>query len=77
MMLPTKRTTTHPGEILLELFLEPAGVSQRVFAKRLGITPRRLTEIIRGKRSVTTETAWRLSQALGTSRAFWLSAEGP
>jgi addiction module HigA family antidote len=74
-MLPTKRVTTHPGEILRELFLEPAGVPQRALAEHLGISPTRLNEIIRGKRRVTAETAWLLSQALGTSPEFWLNAQ--
>ena len=61
----------HPGEILLEEFLKPGGVSQVAFARRLGITPAALNDIIKGKRGLSARTAWLLSMALGTSPELW------
>lgn len=65
----------HPGEILLEEYLEPKRISQRAFAKQLGWTPRKLNEIIKGKRSVTALTAIDLANALGTTPEFWLNLQ--
>jgi addiction module HigA family antidote len=65
----------HPGEILLEEFLEPLGLSQRAFAQKLGWTPRKLNEIIRGKRSVTAASAIELAEALNTTPEFWLNLQ--
>jgi len=62
----------HPGEILKEEFLDPLGLSQRAFAKMIHVPPNRVNDIIRGKRSVTGDTAIRLSLALGTSPQMWL-----
>ncbi|MFY9608922.1 MAG: HigA family addiction module antitoxin [Blastocatellia bacterium] len=73
--LPAKRPPTHPGEMLFEEFLKPLGVSQSAFAERLGITFSRLNEIIRGKRSVTPDTALRLAQVLSMSPDFWLGLQ--
>jgi len=73
--LPTKRPPTHPGEMLLEEFLKPLGISQSAFAVRLGISFPRLNEIIRGKRSVTSDTALRLAHVLGMSADFWLGLQ--
>jgi addiction module HigA family antidote len=73
--LPTKRPPTHPGEMLLEEFLRPLGISQSAFAVRLGISFPRLNEIIRGKRSITPDTALRLVQVLGMSADFWLGLQ--
>ncbi len=70
-MLPTNRTTTHPGQILLLEYLEPLGVSQAEFARHLGVPIQRVNELIRGKRGVTPETAWLLSASLGTTPEFW------
>ena len=63
----------HLGEILLEEFLEPAGVSQAAFARRLGWTKVRLNELVRGKRGITAESALDLSDALGTSAKLWMN----
>lgn len=63
----------HPGRMLLEEFLAPAGVSQRAFAARLGWTAARLNELIKGKRGVTAEAVLDLSAALGTSPELWLN----
>src|SRR3989338_11368058 len=73
--LPANRPPTHPGEMLLEEFLKPLGVSQSAFAIRLGISFPRLNEIIRGKRAVTPDTALRLGRVLGTSADFWLGLQ--
>jgi len=73
--LPSKRPPTHPGEMLLEEFLKPLGISQSAFAVRLGISFPRLNEIIRGKRGVTSDTALRLAHVLGMSADFWLGLQ--
>jgi antitoxin HigA-1 len=62
----------HPGEFLLDEFLLPRGVSQRAFAANLGWPPRKLNELVTGKRGVTAESALELGNALGTSMAFWM-----
>ena len=74
-MLPTNRTPTHPGEILLEEFLVPLGISQVALAEHLEISLQRINEIVRGKRGVTSETAWLFAQAFGTTPEFWLSLQ--
>ena len=73
--LPAKRPPTHPGEMLLEEFLKPLGISQSAFAVRLGVSFPRLNEIIRGRRSVTSDTALRLAHVLGMSADFWLGLQ--
>jgi addiction module HigA family antidote len=65
----------HPGEILLEEFLEPKGISQRAFAKQLGWTPHKLNEIIKAKRGITALTAIDLANALETTPEFWLNLQ--
>jgi len=74
-MLPRNRIPTHPGEILLEEYLKPLGVTQVAFARHIGVPVQRINELIRGKRGVTPETAWLLSQALGTTPQFWVNAQ--
>ena len=73
--LPTNRPPTHPGEILLEEFLNPLHVTQSAFAVRLGVSFPRLNEIIRGKRGVTPDTALRLARVLGMGAEFWLGLQ--
>jgi addiction module HigA family antidote len=73
--LPRNRPPTHPGNILLEDFLRPLGISQSAFAIRLGISFPRLNEIVRGKRSVTPDTALRLERVLGLSADVWLGLQ--
>lgn len=73
--LPTHRPPTHPGEMLLEEFLEPLGISQSAFAVRLGVSFPRLNEIVRGKRAVTPDTALRLARVTGMSADFWLGLQ--
>lgn len=65
----------HPGEILLEELLEPLGVSQYRLALTIGVPPRRINEIVHGRRAITPDTALRLSRALGTSERFWLNLQ--
>jgi antitoxin HigA-1 len=65
----------HPGEILLEEFLEPNGLTQRGFARQLGWPPRKLNEIIKGKRNITASTAIDLAGELGTTPEFWLNLQ--
>lgn len=74
-MIPDNRTATHPGKILLDEFLQPMGVTQKAFAEHLGIPVQRVNELIRGKRGVTPDTAWLLSEALDTSPEFWLNLQ--
>ena len=65
----------HPGEILLEEFLEPAGLTQLEFASRIGWTRARLNEIIKGRRGVSAEAALDLAEALGTTARLWLNLQ--
>lgn len=65
----------HPGRILLREFLEPLGLSQYRLAKGISVPPRRINEIVHGKRSVTADTALRLSRFFGTSDRFWLNLQ--
>ena len=73
--IPTHGPPTHPGEMLLEEFIKPYGLTQTELAKRLGVSYPRLNEIIHGKRSVTPDTALRLEQALGMEAQFWLNLQ--
>jgi addiction module HigA family antidote len=65
----------HPGEVLLEEFLTPLGISQNALARAAGVPPRRINEIVLGKRSVSADSAIRLAAALGTSERFWLGLQ--
>lgn len=65
----------HPGEILLEEFLNPMGISQYRLAREISVPPRRINEIVHGKRAVTADTALRLSRYFGTSDRFWLNLQ--
>ncbi len=73
--LPKNRPPAHPGEMLLEEFVKPLALTQTELARRLGISYQRLNEIIKGRRSVTPDTALRLSQVLGMSADFWLGLQ--
>jgi antitoxin HigA-1 len=74
-MSSTKLAPVHPGEVLLEEFLEPMGVSQYRLAKDISVPPRRINEIVHGTRSVTADTALRLARYFGTSERFWLNLQ--
>ena len=65
----------HPGEILMEEFLEPLGISQYRVAKDISVPPRRINEIVHGKRSITADTALRLARFFGTTERFWLNLQ--
>jgi len=65
----------HPGEVLLSEFLEPLGLSQYRLAKDIRVPPRRVNEIVLGKRGITADTALRLSRYFGTSDRFWLNLQ--
>ncbi|MBL6983887.1 MAG: HigA family addiction module antidote protein [Anaerolineales bacterium] len=70
--MDTMLSPIHPGEVLLEDFIKPLGLSQYRLAKDLGVTPIRISEIIKGKRSITVDTAMRLARYFGTSAEVWL-----
>jgi len=74
-MIPENRIPTHPGVILSQEFLVPLGISQVAFAAHLGVPVQRINELIRGKRGITPETAWLLSQALNTTPEFWINLQ--
>ena len=68
-------TPVHPGEILLEEFLKPMGLSQYRVAKGISVPPRRINEIVHGNRAITADTALRLARFFGTSDRFWLNLQ--
>ena len=70
-----KLKNIHPGEILLEEFLIPMGISQNALARAISVPPRRINEIVLGKRGITADTALRLSRAFGTSEGFWMGLQ--
>jgi addiction module HigA family antidote len=70
-----KMAPVHPGEVLLEEFLKPLGLSQHRLALDIGVDPRRINEIVLGKRSVTANTALRLARYFETSPEFWLGLQ--
>ncbi len=65
----------HPGEVLLEDFLEPLGISQYRLAKEMNVYPRKINEIVHGKRSITADTALRLSRFFGTTAELWMNLQ--
>lgn len=75
MRLPKNRPPTHPGEMLLEEFLRPLGMTQAALAERIGASYPRVNEIIKGKRGVTPDTALRLARLFGTTPEFWLNGQ--
>ena len=74
-MAGKRLTPIHPGEVLLEEFLKPMEISQYRLAKDIGVPPRRINEIVHGTRSVTADTALRLSRFFGTSERFWMNLQ--
>jgi len=75
MMVEEKLPPIHPGEILLEEFLKPMGISQYRVAKDINVSSRRINEIVHGKRSISADTALRLSRYFGLSERFWLNLQ--
>jgi addiction module HigA family antidote len=74
-MMAKRLAPVHPGEILLEEFLVPMGISQYRLAKDVGVPPRRINEIVHGTRAVSADTALRLARYFGTSERFWLNLQ--
>ena len=74
-MANDKLPPIHPGEILLEEFLQPMGISQYRLAKDIGVPPRRINEIVLGKRGVSPDTALRLARYFGMSERFWMNLQ--
>ena len=74
-MIPDNRLPTQPGQILSEEFLIPLGLTEVALAGHLGVPVQRVNKIVRGKRGITPETAWLLSQAFGTSPQFWINLQ--
>jgi addiction module HigA family antidote len=70
-----KLTNIHPGDVLLHEFLEPMAISQNRLARDISVPPRRINEIVLGKRSVTADTALRLARYFGSSEKFWLGLQ--
>lgn len=70
-----KLSPVHPGEVLMEEFLKPMGLSQNRLALNMGVSPRRINEIVLGKRRVSAETALRLARYFGMSPQFWLGLQ--
>jgi antitoxin HigA-1 len=74
--MPTRKLEPiHPGEVLLADFLEPLGLSQYRLARDISVPPRRINEIVHGKRAITADTALRLARYFGTSERFWLNLQ--
>ncbi len=74
-MSEKKLRPAHPGEVLMEDFLKPMGISQYRLAKDINVHPRRINEIVHGNRAVTADTALRLSRYFGTSAELWLNLQ--
>ncbi len=70
-----KFAPVHPGEILLEEFLKPMGISQYQLAREISVPPRRINEIVHGSRAISADTALRLSRYFGMSEAFWMNLQ--
>lgn len=75
MRIPKNRPPTHPGEMLLEEYIKPLGISQTELAEWIGVSYPRLNELIHGKRGVTPDTALRLEQFFGAEAQFWLNLQ--
>ena len=70
-MVAQKMAPVHPGEILMEEFLQPLGISQYRLSKDIGVAPRRIDEIVHGKRAISPDTALRLARHFGMTETFW------
>ncbi|WP_348673790.1 HigA family addiction module antitoxin [uncultured Abyssibacter sp.] len=71
----TELANVHPGKVLLEEFLKPVALSQNRLAREIGVPPRRINEIVLGKRAITADTAVRLAAYFGTSEKFWMGLQ--
>ena len=75
MTITDKIAPIHPGEVLLEDFIEGFGITQNKVAVAIGVPPRRINEIVHGKRGITADTAIRLARYFGTSEEFWMNLQ--
>lgn len=73
--IPTQRTPTHPGEILLEEFLIPMGLTQRQLADAIHVPYQRVNDLIHGRRGISPDTALRLSKFFGSTPGFWMNLQ--
>jgi addiction module HigA family antidote len=71
----TKLAPVHPGEVLMEDFIGPLGITQHKVAAAVGVPPRRINEIVHGKRRISADTALRLSRYFGTTDLFWINLQ--
>ncbi len=76
MTTATTMPPIHPGEVLMEEYLEPLGITQHRLAVAIGVPPRRINEIVHGKRRITADTALRMARYFGTSERFWMNLQG-
>lgn len=76
MASPTAMAPIHPGEVLLEEYLVPLGITQHRLAVAIDVPPRRINEIVHGKRGISADTALRLARYFGTTERFWLNLQG-
>lgn len=76
MPTPARMSPIHPGEVLAEEYLAPLGITQHKLAVDIGVPPRRINEIVHGKRRISADTALRLARYFGTSERFWLNLQG-
>jgi antitoxin HigA-1 len=74
-MIPKNRVSTHPGKLLLEEFLIPMGITQADFAKHIRVSWPTLNQLVNGRRGVSSDMAYRLASALGTTAEFWANAQ--
>ena len=75
MKMPTNRPPIHPGEILLEEFMKPYGMTQTEIAKRIGVSRKHISELVNGRKGISTDIALRLSRLFGTSPELWLNGQ--
>ncbi len=76
MNVSASMAPVHPGEILAEEYLTPLGITQHKVAVAIGVPPRRINEIVHGKRRISADTALRLARYFGTSERFWMNLQG-
>jgi len=75
MKMPTNRPPIHPGEILLEEFMKPYGMTQTEIARRIGVSRKHISEVVNGRKGISTDMALRLSRLFGTSLELWLNGQ--
>ena len=75
MRMPTNRPPIHPGEILLEEFMRPYGMTQTEIARRIGVSRKHISEIVNGRKGISTDIALRLARLFGTSPELWLNGQ--